>query len=108
MVSVSNSTFSNATVDLDFHHFNNCLFENCILVYRGNGPVSMEGCRFLSPRWVFDGSALNTIRYLIALYHGLGEGGQKLVEDLFQQIRQGGVTNQVPHENIEQAHTVST
>ena len=40
-------------------------------------------------KWTFDGPGSLTYSFLMALYHGGGEGGRQLVENTFDQIRKG-------------------
>jgi hypothetical protein len=52
----------------------------------------MANCRFENVSWVFEGPAANTLAFLQALYHGMGEGGRKLVDDTFENIRRAYFT----------------
>lgn len=83
-----NSTFKNQEVVLDSKHFSKCLFENCLMIYGASGPVTMTECSFINTQWALVGAAQITIRFLGALYHG-GQGGEELIEQLFETIRQG-------------------
>jgi uncharacterized protein YjbI with pentapeptide repeats len=88
MVRNINNTYKNAVVKLDGAIFENCEFINCKLVYSGEGPVSLIGCTFENPSWELAGAADNTVKFLQAIYHGLGPTGSKLVESIINQIRE--------------------
>ncbi|MBM3150010.1 MAG: hypothetical protein FJZ88_08325 [Chloroflexi bacterium] len=77
-------TFSGDEVLLDGNEYYECIFTNCRLVYRGGGDMSIVGCTFDNPQWVFGGSAANTIRFLEAIYR---DGGRMLIEQTFDNIR---------------------
>ena len=84
---VENSSFRGGSVLLDSTEFINCRFQNVKLVFAGAGPVSLRGCVFDNVQWVFDGPASNTLQFLRAMYHGLGEAGRAIVDDAFRQIK---------------------
>ncbi len=79
--------YKRTTVKLDNNEFLQCSFDECTLQYSGTGPVSLVGCTFNKVQWTFDGAAQETLQFLRALYHGMGEGGRKLVEATFDNIR---------------------
>ena len=93
---VANS-YENVTVQLDNSEFIRCTFQNCRFVFGGTGPVSMVECEYLGVLREFAGPAQNTLTFLRAMYHGMGEGGPKLVEGTFDEIRKpfGGKRGQV-------------
>ena len=72
------------TIRIDGKSFSNVDFERCTLVYGGTKGVSFVGCKFVEPRFVFDGPAANTMNFMRAMYHG---GAAHLVEQTFKQIR---------------------
>lgn len=80
MITNLHNKFTNIRVPLDNSFFQECEFEGCTLEYAGSGPVSMVGCKFSNVRWEFVGSAANTLAFLHGLFHGLGDGGRKLVD----------------------------
>jgi len=82
-------SFKDKKIDMDFNEFVDCNFENCELVYHGAGTIGMEGCSFSSVRWTFTDSAATTVKFMTALYHGAGTGGQRLIESTFENIRAG-------------------
>lgn len=81
------NSYDNVTLQLDNSEFIRCKFQKCRLVFGGTGPVSMVECEFVGVSWAFTGPAQNTLTFLRAMYHGMGEGGLKLVERTFDEIR---------------------
>lgn len=84
-----NKTFTKENVQLDSNEFINCIFKDCILTYGGNGRVTLNNCSFFNVKWTFTAAAADTIRFLSALYRGSGQGGRKLVETTFENIKKG-------------------
>jgi len=80
-------TFQGETIRLDNQEYIDCTFAECDLQYGGSGAVAFSNCRFDQCRWSFVDAASNTLRFMAGLYHGLGEGGKNLMEDLFDSIR---------------------
>ncbi len=80
-------TFHGETIRLDNQEYENCTFIGCDLQYGGAGSVAFNNCRFDNCRWSFVDAASNTLRFMGSLYHGLGQGGRDLMEDLFNSIR---------------------
>ena len=87
MAEFIDSTFRGGRVPLDGQRFVRCMFKDAKIVFTGLAPVIMEGCSFENVEWVFEGPAALTVNFLRALYQGGGEGGRKLVEATFEQIR---------------------
>ncbi|MEZ6969595.1 hypothetical protein ACB040_10005 [Aeromonas sp. S11(2024)] len=88
MTKFNNCTFDNTTVRLDNIEYKGCVFKSCIIEYAGQGPISLDSCDFNNCQWTLVGSAQNTMQFLSAMYHGMGEFGQQMVEATFNQIRQ--------------------
>lgn len=86
---IEGKKFLNESIHLDFNDLVNCTFTDCTLIYHGFGPVGMVGCSFNNVKWSFFDAATNTISFLAGLYAGAGEGGRKLVESMFEDIRTG-------------------
>ncbi len=80
-------TFQGETIRLDNQEYVNCVFIDCDMQYGGAGSVEFSNCRFDRCRWSFVDAASNTLHFMASLYHGLGEGGRNLMEDLFNSIR---------------------
>ena len=81
--------FSNQEIQMDFNQFINCKFIDCDMIYRGYGPIGMEGCSFTKVRWSFSDASANTVNFMASLYAGAGEGGRKLIEQTFANIKAG-------------------
>ena len=86
-------TFLGETISLDYNDFVKCEFRDCNLIYHGFGTVGIVDCSFYLVRWTFSDAASHTIDFLTALYSGSGEGGKKLIESTFANIRSG----KIPH-----------
>jgi uncharacterized protein YjbI with pentapeptide repeats len=82
-------TFDKTTVQLDGNNFTRCTFNQCDLVYSGLAPVNMSNVSFNDCTWRFDGPAAMTLSFMLALYHGAGEGGRQLIEATFDSLRRG-------------------
>lgn len=80
--------FNDQDVMLDDNEFHRCNFEDCNLIYNGGKPPTLNGCSFSKVRWRFTGPAADTVAFMRALYHGCGEGGQSLIEQTFESIRE--------------------
>lgn len=89
MIKNVNNTYRKTTVHLDGNHFESCIFEDCQLEYGGTDKVGLVSCEFTNCVWSFVGPAANTIQFMGALYHGLGNDGRGLIEKTFDQIRSG-------------------
>lgn len=84
--------FEDQQVRLNGNEFYNCNFVNCQLVFDANGALTLDGCGFDNPRFLLDGSAADTINFLMNIYHTGGDGtGKQYVEDLFQAMRNGKI-----------------
>lgn len=81
-------TYSGGRIEIDGNEFVNCQFNGTILAYKGVGPVVMSNCHFNGVTWVFEGPASNTIGFMRAMFHELGESGRRLVERTFEEIMQ--------------------
>jgi hypothetical protein len=79
--------FSRQRVDLDGKEFYNCQFDHCTLIYRGGALPTMQDCTANHCRFELADAAERTIEYLRSIYHGWGDFGGTLIEDLFRQIR---------------------
>lgn len=80
-------TFDQETILLDQNEYVRCAFVRCDLQFGGSGGVAFSECRFDQCRWSFVDAASNTLHFMASLYHGLGDGGKRLMEDLFESIR---------------------
>jgi len=53
--------FSNQEIQMDFNQFINCKFIDCDIIYRGYGPIGLEGCSFTKVRWTFSDASANNL-----------------------------------------------
>lgn len=80
--------FDRKRILLDGNVFSGCTFRNCRLLYRGHAPPKFSACNFKqNVKWVLDGQAADTIKFLTKLNHSTGESGRKAVEQVFKKIR---------------------
>jgi hypothetical protein len=93
MIKNIKNRYKDVRVILDNNEFIGCTFEGCTMEYSGTGAVSLVECSFTNVSWVFSGGAEKTLVFLNALYHGMGEGGRKLVESTFDNIRNAKLTD---------------
>lgn len=85
-----NQVLENQEVQIDGNSFFGCTFRNCRMIFKATGaPVQMEDCKFEGVRWDFEGPAFQTLNFMTALHEGAGPGGRRLVEETFENIRQG-------------------
>lgn len=87
------TSFRDDRVELDGNAYGGCRFQRCELVFSATAPVSLENCRFDQCTWTFEGPAALTIDFMTGLYHGMGEGGRKLIDDTIEAIMRGGRTD---------------
>lgn len=83
--------FVQERIELGENQFRNCRFESCRLVYDGSAGVRIEDCAFEDSRLELVDEAGNTLSFLQNLFHGFGEDGRLVVENFFEQIRQGKI-----------------
>jgi hypothetical protein len=83
----TDSVFRDAAVELDGDEFRGCQFFNCRLIYRGGSPPKMAHCKFSQSKFEFLDAARHTLDFIRAIYHGMGPGGQEIIELLFWEIR---------------------
>jgi hypothetical protein len=91
---ISNVTFQNEEVILDFHEYHTCNFISCRFVILGYGPFALNGCEITTCEFSFAGPALNTVQTLGTIYNSFGEQGKALVEGAFNGIRNTGGQSQ--------------
>ena len=81
-------TFSNERIDLAGKSFHECTFQDCELVFDGARSPTFKDNKFIDTVFVFTDEAVRTLYFLANIYHA-GEGGQQVIEDTFEAIRQG-------------------
>jgi|SRR5579863_4107151 len=82
------ATFNRCAVLLDSNQYQDCIFNDCELVYAGGEHVMIGGCQLNGVRFVLDGPALNTIKFLVGVGH-IKNGGQELVTQFLECVRAG-------------------
>lgn len=87
MIKHISSEFDDTTVELDGHHYENCKFRNCWVIYKGVSPFNLISCNFSGCKWKFEGPASNTIHFLRMMYTEMGTFGQQMVEATFENIK---------------------
>ena len=87
MATIADQAFINERVVIDGNEYRGCTFTDCDMVFRGEHPFAMDSCVLQEPKWHLEGPAANTMKFLMAAYHGMGEAGVKLVEATFNNIR---------------------
>lgn len=88
MVQFKDKKYENTRLQIDNCSFDGCEFKDCLLEYSASGKVSFSNCHFTGRiNWVFSGAAKATVEMLKGIYHGMGEGGMKVVEGIINEIR---------------------
>ncbi len=82
-----NNTFRTCRVPLDGQEFRSCKFIECSMIYSGGPPPVLVDCLFLSSPIHLEGAAVATISFLRGVYHGMGEEGVHIVDEVMEQIR---------------------
>lgn len=83
--------FVQEEVELGGNKFLSCTFEDCRLIYDGSPGVRIQDCTFEGTRLELVGEAGNTLSFLQNIFHGFGEDGRLVVENFFEQIRDGKI-----------------
>jgi hypothetical protein len=78
--------YANQIVSLDGNRYTDCVFDTCHMIFSAAAPVSLVTSRIDGCTWGFSGAAALTIDFVKAL-HGQGWHGQRMIEDIFDQIR---------------------
>lgn len=84
-----NRKFENQVVQLDGNQYIRCTFQGCTLQYGGSEIPTLKDNEFNRCKWEFTDAAERTIKFMIGLYRGAGEGGRELIEQTFKNIRRG-------------------
>ena len=85
-----NEIFEGERIELHGKSFNHCTFKNCHLVYDGDRSPTFSNNTFIETRFIFSGAALRTLYFLGNMYHA-GEGGKEVIDQTFEDIRNGDV-----------------
>lgn len=79
--------FVGQTVLLDSNKYVNCTFRDCEIQFGGAAAVGLDSCQFERCQWKLVAAAGNTMGFLHSIYHGMGESGRELVEEIFASLR---------------------
>lgn len=66
----ANETYSDQEIILDHHKYVECTFEECTIVYHGDGPTAADECKFQDCQFDFRKSASSTFNTLRSFFHG--------------------------------------
>jgi hypothetical protein len=61
--------FFKASIELDNNQFYDCIFDSCVLVYRGGPSPNLAKCSFKNTFFSFAEAAANTLFLLANMYH---------------------------------------
>ena len=61
--------FFKASIDLDNNQFYDCIFDSCLLVYRGGPSPNIANCSFKNTFFSFAEAAANTLFLIANMYH---------------------------------------
>lgn len=85
---ITRGDFSSTDMPIDGILFENCVFNDTVLMYSGGAFPGFVGCKFLgSSRFMFTGPAGQTLAFLKALY---GTEFRPMVEATIDEITDGG------------------
>jgi hypothetical protein len=87
-------TFEDTTIFLDDASLTNCMLRNCQIVFTGQIPHVLKGCRMEGCSWTFDGPAGALVEMLENFYKS---GAKEMVDDLFASIRGQAPTQKYLH-----------
>lgn len=85
-----NKVFEDQTIRLDGNEYIGCTFRRCELQFGASAPISLVNNSFGEQvTWSFTDAAAMTIQFMTGLYLGADQGGRKLIENTFDNIRRG-------------------
>jgi hypothetical protein len=85
----SNQHFLGQTIEVDAAFFDRCVFQNCIMVYRGGPPPVFFHSTFENCQWKFEGYAAFTLEYLSTLAVTLPPDQRSLIDAILDNIKRG-------------------
>jgi len=94
MAQHSGATFTDAIEAMDGNVYDRCTFNRCRIVYSGGSLPMLNNCQFNDCNWTLGDAAERTMIFLRLLYHGMGPGGQQLVEETLKGLRQSAAVPQ--------------
>ena len=84
MTTYAKESFKNKTIVLDGNSYEECTFDECVLIYEGGNIPELVGCTFENCGWQFSGAAQRTVLFMKALYHG---GGESVIEATIEELK---------------------
>lgn len=82
--------FDGGVVALDGNTFTGCTFRDCMLVFEASAPPNLGANQFdQNIALALKGQAGATMQLLAMLYERGGKSGREIVEEIFEQIRDG-------------------
>jgi hypothetical protein len=85
MIQHKGTRFSRTRVNIDSQRFEDCVFDNCAVVFSATGPYQLGGCTFNNCSFAFEGPAAATVQFMTALY----KLAPQMIEGTFDKIRLG-------------------
>jgi len=64
MIYRGNYFIQNDEVHFCGNEFYDCVFDKCIIIYDGTGPLTIDNCRLVKPHFVFKGPAGDTLQFI--------------------------------------------
>ena len=62
------SKFAYSIIVLDGEEYEQCIFDNCTLIYKGGALPQVTECTITSCKWTFEEAAQRTMQWLAILY----------------------------------------
>jgi len=75
-------TFEGKTLVLDGNTFQNCVLQECQLIYRGGTPPMLHANTINNCTWTFEEAAGNTLQFMRALVTDNADFGRMIRESL--------------------------
>jgi hypothetical protein len=85
MIQHKRARFSRTRVNIDSQRFEDCVFDNCAIVFSATGPYQLSGCTFNDCSFAFQGPAAATVQFMTDLY----KLAPQMIERTFDTIRLG-------------------
>ena len=89
VVTIDGKSFKDQKIILDYTNYINCKFNNCRLIYNGEGPVGLVNCELYNITFSMDKGAKNALAFLHQIHKNMGVQGKIIVESTFDAIRTG-------------------
>ncbi len=85
MIHHKGTRFSRTRVNIDSQRFEDCVFDDCAIVFSASGPYQLSGCTFNNCSFTFEGPAAATVQFMTAVY----KIAPQMIEGTFDKIRLG-------------------